>query len=129
MQYNFSNITSSSKTSFQKFRPCELGHIKIELINGKMIWSQLYIKIFETTRDNNKKTATKMTGTLLNIWMLCITIEHKNSYTAKIFYYPCKIFFIIFLWKSFMTNFICEILYNYCKLVTLSTLRMVNHAH
>ena len=34
---------------------------------GKMIWSQFYIKIFGTTRDNNKKTATNMTGTLLNI--------------------------------------------------------------
>ena len=34
--------------------------------------------------------------------MLCIAIEHKSSWEIKLFYYLCKILFIIFLLKSFM---------------------------
>ena len=37
---------SSSKKTFQNFRPYGLGHIKIELTNqDKRKWSQLFIKI------------------------------------------------------------------------------------
>ena len=61
--------------------------------------------------------------------MFCITIEHKSSSGIKIFYYMCKILFVIFLLKTFMANFFLKILQRNSKLVILSYLGMPGNIH
>ena len=60
----------------------------------------------------------------------CFASQQKTMAVATLKYFiKCKILFIIFLLKKFMANFFLEIFLRYSKFVTLSTLRMLDHAH
>ena len=114
-----------------------------------------YISIILMASICGKQVTKNMTGLLKNIWMFCITIEHKS--VATFFLKYCKnithFLFWVF-WTCLATsikkgkyqhvealtficvpkmilipNFFFEILQRYCKFVTLSNLKTLDHAH
>ena len=62
-----------------------------------------YEHVLATLLKNNKQQWTCLDPGKIS-WIFCITTEHKSSCKTKIFYYKCKILFIIFLLKSFMVS-------------------------
>ena len=65
---------------------------------------------WDIINDKQKQVTTNMAAPCQISECFPSQLEHKSSYDTKIFYYTCKTFFINFLLKGFMTNFICEIL-------------------
>ena len=100
----------AQKQIFQKFRPYELGHIKIELINQdkwyghsctikyleRILLIPLLIATTGTYYMTNKASNNKQDWNLVKYLNDLHKIEHKSSYSTKIFYYTCKTFFINF---------------------------------